>query len=78
MALTNKQLEELAEVYHSRDCRLNHMDQCGWEYENSPDYPDKPGWTHEHWKKRVPELLAKDGLHEEKIHKILEGVIGNG
>lgn len=48
--MTKEQI--LAEMLHSKCCRLDHTDQCGWEYED-----DWTGWTHQQWLKKADLVL---------------------
>lgn len=59
--LSPEQISLLADYYHERECSLNHIDQCGWYYENGTDYPESaPKWAHELWTKMVPGLVDRD------------------
>jgi G:T-mismatch repair DNA endonuclease (very short patch repair protein) len=72
--MTPEQVAKLAEYYHERECTLNHIDMCGWGWENAPSYPaDKPKWSHEQWAKQVPKLVARDRQNIEAIKLILGG-----
>lgn len=70
---------ELAELMHSKQCKLNHTDGCEWFYENSPGYRDgeskwTKGWAHPRYLKKANELVKKLDMPIEDIAKVMEAL----
>lgn len=57
---------ELAEYIHGKKCRLNHTDQCGWEYSNW----DKPCSTRTYYLDKAYDMLAENDIYT--IKKVLK------
>jgi hypothetical protein len=77
-ALTVEQ--RVAIIMHSNQCKLNHMDGCGWEYEVTRGVHDFKGGAHKHWLEKstatVKRLQHTLGLsQDDQIVTIIEAVI---
>jgi len=46
---------KIADILHSRMCRLNHIDQCGWDYASW----QKPDGTREEYLKKALAILRQ-------------------
>lgn len=44
---------ELADLIHAKKCRLNHIDQCGWDYESW----DSPSHTRSSYLEKAYKML---------------------
>lgn len=54
--------QRVAEFLHSRFCRFNHTDGCGFYYENW----EKPGYSRKEWLKKANSLLENFDEYEIK------------
>jgi hypothetical protein len=60
--------QRLAELLHSKQCRLAHEDQCGWYYEDW----ENPGLYRQLYLKKANDMLNKTSFEEVvKIVKLL-------
>ncbi len=67
-AQDNIPITRLADRLHARGCGLNHIDQCGWEYESW----DNIGPTREEWLKAAQEKLDKAKKLGITIEQLME------
>jgi hypothetical protein len=68
---------ELAELIHSKECRYNHIDQCGWMYENDPNYTEtkwQSGWAHKDYLAKTEKLINKLQMDVNDIAKVIEAL----
>lgn len=68
---------ELAELIHSKQCRYNHIDQCGWMYENNPKYAEtkwQTGWAHKYYLDRTQKLISDLKMDLNDIAKVIRAL----
>ena len=61
----------IAELLHSKQCRWNHIDGCGWEYENW----ENPGHARQEYREKAVSLLAKakaEGIDPPQLIRIIQ------
>lgn len=59
----------LATAMHELQCRQNHMDQCGWDYEKDWSEP-----THKHYLDKAKKVIQSYGEEppEEVVQKVVK------
>lgn len=63
--------QRLATLIHELQCGFNHIDQCGWEYENWTDKL-RPNGTRVRYVRKAEALLAEYSMSEdEAMHFLL-------
>jgi len=59
----NDPAKKVADLIHTVTCHSNHVDMCGWEYENSESYK-KPGTTRNRYYVRAQKLIVNENVKE--------------
>lgn len=59
--IDTSETHELATILHKKQCHVNHVDQCSWDYEN-----DWSAYTHKQYAKKAKAILEKTSLTAAK------------